>query len=115
MEALGIEFEPTILNHSQSGASIELASLILENSMERMGFEEYEDFSFRLPVLVHEINMTPWESLAGFTPDEVNFGIELRRETPSIAEEANRQLDKEMWKALHDAVGQLNTNLPHSF
>jgi hypothetical protein len=83
--------------------------------MERMGFEEYEDFSFRLPVLVHEINMTPWESLAGFTPDEVNFGIELRRETPSIAEEANRQLDKEMWKALHDAVWQLNTNLPHSF
>ena len=103
LKELGIAFKPSIPNHSQSGSSIERANLVLEKSIERMGFTRLEDLICKLPSLVQEINSTPKGGLAGFTPDEVYFGIEFRKHTPSMAESTHR-FDQETWRQVHNAA-----------
>jgi len=65
-----------------------------------MGFQSFEELQRALPVLVHEINSTPRKSLAGFTPDDVFFGVEMGREVLSL-QKANEQLDRETWEHIN--------------
>ena len=62
-----------------------------------MGYQSFEELQRALPVLVQEINSTPRKSLAGFTPDDVFFGVEMGGKVLSL-KKANEQLDRETWE-----------------
>ena len=68
--------------------------------MKEWDFKVLKSCNGHYQFVVQEINSTPRKSLAGFTPDDVFFGVEMGREVLSL-KKANEQLDRETWEHIH--------------